>query len=116
VNSISRALADVDLEDVQPRSQLSLPDDAATAIVTTFDGLAVTVRTAKIDNKAWATVSAAFAGDASDQSDAAAAARKAADEINARVADWVYWLPSSTFDNLTAKADDVLEAKTDGAS
>ena len=116
ITSISRALADIGLEDVKPRSELTLPGDAQTATVTTFDGVAVTARLAKIDNKNWSTFEAAYTGDASDQSDAAKAARASVEEINQRVGNWVYWLPSAAFENLTAKLDDVLEAKKDKAS
>ena len=63
VTSISRALASVDLEDIQPRSELSLPDDGQIAKVTTFDGVSVSVKLAKIDDKNWGTFSAAFVGD-----------------------------------------------------
>ena len=97
-------------------AELTLPGDAQTATVTTFDGVAVTARLAKIDNKNWSTFEAAYTGDASDQSDAAKAARASVEEINQRVGNWVYWLPSAAFENLTAKLDDVLEAKKDKAS
>jgi len=116
ITSISRALASVSLEDIQPRSELALPDDAQRATVTTFDGVAVSVRLAKIDDKNWATFAASYTGDATDDSDAAKAARASVDEINQRVGEWVYWLPSATFENLTAKTEDLLEPKTDGAS
>ncbi len=116
ITSISRALANVDLEDLQPRSELTLPDDAQTATVATFDGVAVSVRLSKIDNKNWGTFSAAYTGDPSDQSDAAKAARASVDEINQRVSDWIYWLPGAVFENLTTKVDGVLEPKTDEAS
>ena len=116
VVTISRSLANVDLEDVKPRGELTLPDDAQTATVTTFDGVAVTARLAKIDNKAWGIFAATYTGDPSDQSDAATAARAAVADINQRVGDWAYWLPSAAFDNLTATLEDVLEAKKDEAS
>jgi len=116
VTSISRALADIGLEDVKPRSELTLPDDAQTATVTTFDGVAVTVRLAKIDNKNWSTFEAAYTGDPSDQSDAAKAARASVEEINQRVGNWVYWLPSAAFDSLRTKPEGILEAKKDKAS
>ena len=114
--SISRALANVELEDIKPRGELTLPGDAQTAIVTTFDGVAVTARMAKIDGKAWGSFVAAYTGDPSDQSDAAKAARASVAEINQRVGDWVYWLPSAAFDNLTTKLEGVVEAKKDGPS
>lgn len=116
ITSISRALASVSLEDIQPSGDLALPADAQTAKVTTFDGVSVSVKLAKIDDKNWATFSASYAGDPADQSDAAKTAQASVDEINQRVSKWVYWLPSATFENLTAKTEDVLEPKTDGAS
>jgi len=116
ITSITRALADISLEEVKPRSDLTLPDDAQTATATTFDGVAVTVRLAKIDNKNWSTFEAAYSGDPSDQSDAAKAARASVDDINQRVGNWVYWLPSANFESLTTKLEGVLEAKKDKAS
>jgi hypothetical protein len=116
VTSISRVLANVSLEDIQPRSELKLPGDAQTATVTTFDGVSVSARLAKIDKKNWAEFTAVYTGDPTDQSDAAKAARASVEEINQRVGSWVYWLPSAAFENLTAKLDDVLEPKKDEAS
>ncbi len=114
--SVSRALASVELEDVRPRTELALPDNASSASVTTFDGLTVNVRLAELDRKKWATFDAAFTGDPSDQSESAVAARAAVEEINARVGKWIYWLPSSTFTNLTRPLDDVLVSKEDDSS
>ncbi|NKB49856.1 MAG: DUF4340 domain-containing protein [Alphaproteobacteria bacterium] len=116
VTSISRALANVDLEDIQPVGDLPLPGDAQTAKVTTFDGVTVAVRLANIDKKNWATFTASYTGDPTDQSDEAKAARATVDEINQRVSEWVYWLPSAAFENLTRKLDDVLEPKKEEAS
>lgn len=113
--SVSRALAQVELEDVRPRGELELPADAATASVSTFDGLTVNVRLAELDRKKWATFDATYTGDPADQSDGAVAARAAVEEINARVGKWTYWVPSATFTNLTRPLEDVLAAK-DGDS
>ena len=114
--SVSRALASLELEDVRPRDELELPDDAGTASVTTFDGLTVNVRLAELDRKNWATFDAAYTGDPADQTEAAVAARAAAEEINARVGQWVYWVPSAAYTNLTRPLDDVLVAKEDDSS
>ncbi|MBT5945524.1 MAG: DUF4340 domain-containing protein [Rhodospirillaceae bacterium] len=114
--SVSRALASVELEDVRPRTELALPDDASVASVTTFDGLTVNVRLAELDRKKWAIFDAAYTGDPADQSEGAVAARASVEEINARVGKWVYWLPSATFTNLTRPIDDVLVAKDDDSS
>lgn len=116
VTSISRVLANVSLEDIQPRSELKLPGDAQTAAVTTFDGVRVSARLANIDKKNWAEFTATFIGDPTDQSDEAKAARASVEEINQRVGNWVYWLPSAAYENLTAKLETVLEPKKDEAS
>ncbi|NNE84026.1 MAG: DUF4340 domain-containing protein [Alphaproteobacteria bacterium] len=116
VTSISRVLANISLEDIQPRSEFKLPSDAQTATITTFDGVRVSARLANIDKKNWAEFNAAFVGDPTDQSDAAKAARASVEEINRRVGDWVYWLPSAAYENLTAKLETVLEPIKDEAS
>ncbi|MDE0780573.1 MAG: DUF4340 domain-containing protein [Alphaproteobacteria bacterium] len=108
VRSVNRALADVELEDVKQRSQFTLPKDSMVAEAVTFDGLSVRLRMAKIDKKNWATFEASYVGDASDVSDAATAARDTAKAINFRVANWVYWLPSAAFENLTRTVEELL--------
>jgi hypothetical protein len=116
VRPVNRALADVELEDVKQRSEFPLPDDAKVAEVLTFDGLSVRVRLANIDKKNWATFEASYVGDTADTSDAAKAAREAAETINARVGNWVYWLPSNPFLNLTRPVEEVLTPETPDAS
>jgi len=108
VRPVSRALANVELEDVKPHEDLELPADAQVAEFQTFDGLLVRMRMAEIDKKRWAVFEASYAGDVSDESDAARAARAAAQAINERVADWVYWIPSAVFSNMTQPVEDVL--------
>lgn len=108
IRPISRALANVELEDVKPHEDLEIPADAQVAEVKTFDGLVVRMRMAEIDKKRWAVFEASFAGDAADESDAAKAARAAAQQINERVADWVYWIPSAVYSNMTRPVEDVL--------
>ena len=114
--SVSRALASVELEDVRPRSEIALPSDAAVAAFSTFDGVTVTVRLAEIDRKKWADFEATYTGDPEDQSDVAKTARAIVDAINRRVDDWTYWLPSTTFENLTRPINDMLVAKNDSSS
>ena len=108
IQPVNRVFAGVELEDVKLRGQIELPADAHVAEVQTFDGLRVRVRMAELDRKRWAEFDASFAGDATDESDDAKAARAAADMINDRVGDWVYWVPSSFFTNLTRPVDEVL--------
>lgn len=108
VRTVSRALANVELEDVKQRSAFAMPDGAQTAEIVTFDGLSLRLRLVNEDRKNWGTFDAAFVGDSSDESEAATTARAAAEAINARVGDWVYWVPSGVFDNLTQPVEAVL--------
>jgi hypothetical protein len=112
---VARALANVELEDVKLRSELSLPADAMVAEVVTFDGVSVQARVAKIDKKNWGTFEASYVGDASDTSDEANAARDAVETINARVGKWIYWLPSAAFTNLTRPIADILTPAPDAS-
>jgi hypothetical protein len=116
VRTISRALADVELEDVKHRSKFVLPKDSIVAEVVTFDGLSVRVRLAKVDKKNWATFEASYVGDDSETSDEATAARDTAKAINFRVGNWVYWLPSAVFENLTRTVEKVLVPAVPNAS
>lgn len=108
VRPVSRALANVELEDVKLRSEFALPEDAQTAEVVTFDGLSVRLRLAKEDRKNWGIFEASYVGDETDTSEAAKAARATAEAINARVGDWVYWVPGNVFDNLTRPVEEIL--------
>ena len=116
VTSAIRALASVQLEDVRPRGEVDLPADAAVASVSTFDGVTVNVRLAEVDRKKWADFEAVYTGATSDQSDAAKAARARVEDINSRLGDWTYWVPSSTFENLTRPLESVLVAKKGDSS
>lgn len=108
VRPVSRALANAELEDVKQRSAFSLPEGATPAEVVTFDGLSIRADLVKDDRKQWATFEASYVGDAGETSESANAARAAAQAINARVGDWVYWVPSSVFTNLTRPIEEVL--------
>ncbi len=115
VVSTVRNLRDVQLEDVRPRGDIDLPDDAKVAEIDTFEGLRLRVRMAELDRKRWATFEAAYVGDAADDSDVAKAARESVKELNDRLDGWVYWVPSVFFTNLTRPVEEVLVA-ADNAS
>ena len=115
VRAVTRALADVELEDVKLRSDFALPEGAQEAEVVTFDGLAVRLRVAREDRKNWAVFEAEYLGQVDDKSDAAKAVREAADKINARVGDWIYWIPSNVFTNFTLPVEDLLVPEPDAS-
>jgi Domain of unknown function (DUF4340) len=160
---LAGAFADIKLDDVKRRSDLTWPSSHQTAVATTFDGVEVTVQLAKIDDQPWAIfdardvaavapapgvsaatgdqaaaapatkgaagetteaaattaagAAAAAASEAAEGSEenATAAASKAetpkltAGEINERVANWAYKLPTYVFDRLTKPRTEWLE-------
>lgn len=113
--SVNRALADVEFEDVKLRTEFALPEGAQEAEVVTFDGLSVRVSLARADRKNWGIFEAAYVGAADDTSEAANAARAAAEAINARVGEWIYWVPSSVLTNLTQPIEELLLPAADAS-
>lgn len=116
VRPVNRALANAELEDVKQRSAFSLPEGAQGAEVVTFDGLSIRAKMVKVERKQWGTFEASYVGDASDTSEGANIARAAVETINARVGDWVYWVPGSVFTNLTRPVEEVLTPAEPDAS
>jgi hypothetical protein len=94
------ALETLDLDDVKPAEELSIPDkDVATASFTTFDGLTIDVRLIERDNTNWIAVSAAGSGSAEPE------ARK----IEDKVSHWTYAIPGHKANLLKTKLADVIE-------
>jgi Domain of unknown function (DUF4340) len=58
LSRLTGALSSMQLEDVQPRAQVTWPAEQHTARVETFDGVELTVRLAQIDDGYWATFDA----------------------------------------------------------
>jgi hypothetical protein len=153
LNRLASAFAAVTFDDVQRRSDLKWPASAQSAVATTFDGVEVTARLAKIDGQPWAIFDArqvetaapaadgsngdqtaaaaapaakpgeaeaaatptATAAESSDKNAAAPAESKTetpkltAGEINERVANWAYKIPSYVFDRMTKPRSEWLE-------
>jgi hypothetical protein len=94
------ALETLDLDDVRPAAEMSVPDkDVMTATFATFDGLTVDVRLLERDNTNWIAVSATGTGTA------AAEAKK----IDERVLRWTYAISSYKAGLLKTKLADLLE-------
>ncbi len=108
---LSGVLAYVDFDDVKPVDKLTWPADAKTARVTTFDGVEISVRLARIDDADWATVSARVVDPPVAGKGDAKAARKQADKINARTKGWAYRLPGYVVERLTRPRDALIEDK-----
>lgn len=106
-SSFEYVLANVDLTDVAPRSQIDLPAARHKAAVTTFDGFEVSVELGEIDEAHWAVFSARYAG--APDADTAAAARERVQEFNDRVGAWIYQIPAYVAERLSKPIDELLE-------
>ena len=95
------ALETLDLDDVEPATELPVPDkDIVTASFTTFDGLTVDVRMLDTDDTHWVALSAAGSG----------AAEAEAKTINDNGSRWTYAIPSYKATQLKMKLADLLES------
>ena len=94
------ALESLDLDDVKPTAELSVPDkDVVSGSFTTFDGLTVDVRLLDKDDAHWAAVSASGSG----------AAEAEAKAINDKAQSWTYMMPLYKANQLKTKLADMLE-------
>ena len=94
------ALETLDLDDVEPATELPVPDkDIVTASFTTFDGLTVDVRMLDKDDTHWVALSAAGSGVAEPE----------AKTINDEGSRWTYAIPSYKATQLKMKLADLLE-------
>jgi hypothetical protein len=94
------ALETLDLDDVKPAAELSVPDkDVVTAAFTTFDGLRVDVRLVERDKTNWIAISATGSGSAEAE----------AKKIEDKVAPWTYAIPTYKANLLKTKLSDLVE-------
>jgi hypothetical protein len=98
--SIARALASVDMEDVR---KLDAPPSGAgvsTVKIETADGPTTTLRLRKDGDAHWLALAATGEGEA----------KKTADEINQRTQGWEFKIPASKADSILKKRADLVEA------
>jgi hypothetical protein len=94
------ALETLDLEDVKPAAELSVPDtDVVNASFTTFDGMTVNLRLVELDKKDWVAISAAGSG----------AAEAEAKKLDDKLARWTYEIPAYKANLLKTKLADLVE-------
>lgn len=92
------ALAGLELDDVAPAADLSIPQDGvATAAFATYDGLTLTVRLFDHDQHDWVALSAEGTGKTAQE----------VQELNARLARWVYAIPHDRAKLLRTKLADL---------
>lgn len=109
-DTIGSALAYVTLDDVKPADQVDFDaaPASATAVFRTFDGLVVTVRSAKIDEKTWARFEAAYVAPAAPE-DASETVQKEAADLAARLGPWAFHVPDYQARNLAPRREDLLK-------
>ncbi|MGI9436710.1 MAG: DUF4340 domain-containing protein [Geminicoccaceae bacterium] len=111
---LTSVLTSVTLADVQPKGEVAWPDARHQVKVRTFGGLDLTIELVLVDDKPWATFSAAIAALPEDPA-LADALNQEAEAINNRANAWVYHINQSLFQRLTKPRSSWLEA-SDGTS
>lgn len=104
VDQVAGALAGLQLDDVFPAAEVTLPAATVSAEFRTFDGLVITATAFQQDGRDYVKLTAAYAGEADD-----APVQTQAQRLQARLADWVYVLPSYQYGPLTRSLEDVLK-------
>ena len=95
----AEALADLELADVRPAADVTVPSEGvAHADYTGFDGRTIKLTLVEKDGKSWARIEANGSGDA----------EKPAAELNAKLAPWVYALPDYKVKALKTKLADLV--------
>ena len=98
--TLARAVASIDLEDVRKPAAPPAVDGASIVKVESADGLATTLRLRKEGDAHWLTVT--VAGGEGD-------AKKTAEEIAARTQGWEFKIPAHKADAILKKRGDLIE-------
>jgi hypothetical protein len=100
ISGPAAALETLDLDDVKPAGELSVPDkEVMKAYFTTFDGLTVDVRLMERDKSNWIAISATGSGSAEAE----------AKKIDEKVSHWTYAIPAYKANLLKTKLADLVE-------
>ncbi len=100
ISGPAAALETLDLDDVKPAGELSVPDkEVVKAYFTTFDGLTVDVRLMERDKSNWIAISATGSGSAEAE----------AKTIDDKVSHWTYAISAYKANLLKTKLADLVE-------
>ena len=103
------------LDDVKAAENQEWPSEIWTAHYTVWNGFTVRIDVAKFGDDHWGRFSAAVDDSVTDP-EARKTAKKAVDEINARVKGWSYMLTAGDSEKLTSKMEDYLDDPDDTES
>lgn len=124
LGDLGRSLAGLDLDDVIPASQASVPDDGPKVEMRTFDGLRVTLRSVKDGDRTLARVHASFdeslvvpeflpGGDkAEGESDLLLSAdevQKESERLNEDLKNWIYVIPDYRSKYMSVRLEDLIK-------
>jgi hypothetical protein len=124
VSDLGRSLATLDMADVMPASQASIPEDSLNVEMTTFDGLRVALRSMKDGDRTLARVEAFFeeslvapeffpgGAQAEGESEsllAAEAVREEVARLNSDWQNWVYVLPDYRAKYIAVRNEDIIK-------
>lgn len=124
LNDLGRSLASLDMEDVMPASQASVPDDGLRVEMITFDGLRVILRSVKDGERTLARVQALFdesliaqeflAGgeQAEGESEFLLSAEAVGEEVtrlNEDWQNWVYVVPGYRADYMSVRKEEMIK-------
>lgn len=125
LGDLGRSLAGLDLDDVMPASQASVPEDGRKVEMTTFDGLRITLRSVKEGDRTLARLEASFdesavvpefmpGGEKSEgESTLLLTADAVQDEVkrfNREWKNWVYVIPKYRADYMSVRKEDLIKA------
>ena len=113
---LGSALAFVSFDEVAPAAEVDFVAEPNRTVVTTFDGVAVTVELGEAEGELWAKVSAGLAEDATEEEEIRAAAEERVAEINATTEGWAYRLADHVVKRLLPKVEEYLEDAPEPAS
>ena len=109
LDELASAMTSVRLASVKKEVDVAWPEERHLIKIWTFDGLALTVQLALIDDKPWATV-AATPDELPDDASAADQVKQRIEAINATTSSWAYEVNQSLYQRLTKPRSSWIEA------
>jgi len=114
VNKFGSVLQEISARDVRSLETFEFPESTVTTEITTFDGLIAEVRSARVDDKAYANFRFRFDPEHASEStspvtgedDQPLSVKDQAERLQRELGDWVYQIPGFKFEVLTATLAD----------
>jgi hypothetical protein len=116
VSRMGTILESLFADNVRSAERVAFPEDTSTAVVTTFDGLVVSVKSARIDEQPMAAFEFRFdpslaitpSGEAADGGAGATSSEAEARELAARTGGWIFQVPAFKHELFNRRLDDMI--------